>query len=129
MLFNPNWQPDAVSQLLLKAADLIDNHGLAKGTQRAPDGSMCIAGAINWAAFGRSSADGDPGWKGSDANVAFDRMAEFCGGDPVVVANHNLWANQRYRAFVDFNNHTFTTKEMVVNKLRECAMQKQLVDA
>lgn len=49
MLFNKNWDKvpnDPVSDVLLKAADLLEKHGLAKSTRIAFDGSMCFLGAL-----------------------------------------------------------------------------------
>ena len=40
-------------EILLKAADLIEKHGLAKGRQIDEQGQMCAAGAISFAAYGK----------------------------------------------------------------------------
>lgn len=57
MLYDPKWEIEMPVMeewrlILLKAADLIRKHGLAKHTQFSNSGSMCIHGAISIAAKG-----------------------------------------------------------------------------
>ena len=44
---------------LLKAADLIRRHGLAKHTQQDDKGSMCVHGALSIAIFGKPYGDAE----------------------------------------------------------------------
>ena len=43
---------DKPAKILLDAADLIEQYGLAKGTQRDAEGRYCTYGAVMWAATG-----------------------------------------------------------------------------
>jgi hypothetical protein len=55
MLYDPKWQAKtAVVMVLLKAAELVRERGLAKYTQEANDGSICLHGALSIAATGRA---------------------------------------------------------------------------
>jgi hypothetical protein len=59
MLYDPKWEQKAKTQAepwratLLRAADLIREHGLAKYTQQDSEGRMCLHGAISIAATGK----------------------------------------------------------------------------
>jgi hypothetical protein len=61
---------DEVGQVLLKAADLIKERGLAKGTQRDTDGSLCVHGAISVALFGEP-------WKVGGDTEPEERLGAF----------------------------------------------------
>lgn len=44
------------SQIAFKAADYLAEHGHCKGTLEAPDGRVCLEGAIRRAAFGQMAS-------------------------------------------------------------------------
>src|SRR5262245_43210550 len=102
MLYDPKWQVKAEPwrEVLLKAADLIEKHGLSKRCLERPDGSLCIMGAINMAMYGKSFVINDDPVRAK----AIDRMDDFCGA-----------------TFIQFNNARHTTKDDIVAKMRECA--------
>jgi hypothetical protein len=53
MLYNPEWQPKPDQAIvLLKAANLIREHGLAKHTRQDDQGRFCTYGAVATAADG-----------------------------------------------------------------------------
>jgi hypothetical protein len=57
---------DAVSKLLLKAADLIEDHGHCKGQTRSGNGRFCLWGAICMVSHGTPFSDFNeeqPEWK------------------------------------------------------------------
>lgn len=65
MLYDPKWEVETETKtvepwrlVLRKAADIVRERGLAKWTQRATDGSVCIQGAISIAACGEPYGDG-----------------------------------------------------------------------
>lgn len=94
---------DAPAKLLLKAAALIEKHGLAKFTQLAEDGSMCTAGAIV---------------------VAEERNPHECDGygpvGKIAIARLLPHIGQEYGP-ADWNNAPERTKDQVVAKLRAVA--------
>lgn len=128
MLHNPKWdKPTTVSEMLRKAADLIETRGHAKSAlviladtsrvnryAKGPVGSLCIQGAL-FAAEGYSD-DEISGWPMSSA--LFAQSMETLQKHVV-----QQWTTS---SAVQWNNHHRTTKEQVVTKLREVA---ELVDA
>lgn len=94
---------DAASKILLKAAAVIEERGLAKGERCNAKGAMCVHGAIAFAAHGDPHA-----WEQDDGRLAVTRMVEAvdpgCGGAA-------QWNNARER-----------TKDEVVAKLRAVAL-------
>ncbi len=56
MLFDPNWENGNCGwrNLLFRAADIVRERGLAKGTQEDYAGRVCLHGAINIAHYGQT---------------------------------------------------------------------------
>lgn len=92
--------------LLLRAADLIEEHGLAtNGDLRTKStGALCTWGAISWAHHGNE-------WPKHSLveNVAMRRVGLAIGGDGEHKMQVCAWNND-------------SSKEVVVAKLREVAM-------
>lgn len=58
MLYNKDWdKPVKTKTVLLKAADLIREHGLAKHIRQDGNGALCTYGAVAMAADGNISTD------------------------------------------------------------------------
>jgi hypothetical protein len=100
MLFDPNWKkrPDPEisiepwRQTLLAAADYIEEHGWCQGVMTAPDGSVCMLGAI-----------------------------VRCNSQDKLTAEAILVTHFRYSGVAARNDERGRTKEEVIAKLREVA--------
>lgn len=97
-------------QHLLKAADLIDERGLAKGSRFEPDGAMCVHGAVATAITGHFGGD-------SMSGGAIARFEEFLTAYYDI---NTLQVGSGDRA-VYFNNDPERTKAEVVDALRAAA--------
>lgn len=89
-----------VSVTLLKAADLLVQHGHCKHVLEDEKGRICVAAAINMADHGNLYWD-----EGADFEAAFDRLSEYLQADPV-----------------SWNNAPERTADEVVAALRAAAM-------
>lgn len=110
MLQVPSWDRPIETRkewriILNRAADIIDQHGLAKGTQRDSEGRFCIHGALN-VALGRE-------------------LNSYHGDFPGVEAIYRYLQSQGYTGcptgFAYWNNEPGRTKEEVVHVLREAS--------
>lgn len=105
MLYDPQWEQKQKTEswrvALLKAADLIDEHGHAKRVFIDRKGRMCVVGAISMAVYG------DPLRYGSESG-------EACEWFKLAIGQQGI---------CDWNNHKERTKEEVVAKLRKVALE------
>ena len=98
-------------KLILKAANLIDKHGLAKGIEEDWNGAMCIYGALSIAHQGRTAVH----WDGVTHNAA------------IIIAKYldlEIILNLPTSALVDWNNDPRRTKLEVVTAMRESVKAK-----
>lgn len=123
MLYDKRWTRTEVAYLptwrdiLMRAADLIEEHGLAKHTTLDSEGRMCARGAImlafnpNCPVYGTSGRPSWPKW-GCGVGVlreADAQLASYLGLLPD-------WEN-----VASWNNHVSRTQEEVVAALRGAA--------
>ena len=100
-------------EVLLKAADLVEERGLAKFTQEDKSGAVCVQGAIQIALYGRPfSNDWSP--EATAANVVFGKYVKANGPDPERALDNGS-------GNAHWNNMPTRTKEEVVAALRGAA--------
>lgn len=106
---------DEQSRILLRAADLLEKHGLAKHCQRDSEGRMCMAGAIIVAAGGTPetfySWTGDALGSCYPSRAAWEAAMRVIKGLPGCTYGPANW-----------NNAPERTKDEVVAKLRAVAL-------
>lgn len=100
---------DAVSNLLLKAAALIEKHGWCQNRLEDQQGRMCLRGAIGMAAAGNAHFFHGGEWVGV-AKEADQRVHNAISGGKAWECP-GMWNNERGR-----------TQEEVVAKLRAVAL-------
>lgn len=113
MLYDPKWEAPAVEtpteplepwrQLLLDAADTIDERGHAKGVLENRNGGVCLVGALYVAGHGTRRALSPAG------QVALDRMCGFM--------NLPVWR------LVNWNNAPERKADEVTGMMRAAAWQ------
>lgn len=119
MLYNQDWnrKPNPVSEVLLKAADLLEKHGHTKNILKNSDGSMCFMGALNMA------ETGDAWFRNPELAVkAATITANMLGVKPV--RHYLLSKNDPFigvRAIVDWNNAKERTAQEVIDAMRAAA--------
>jgi len=92
------------SEVLLKAADFMASRGHCKGTfEREPGGALCLAGAIQLAAWGDANH-----WNGFSDDITA-RVAEVIDGADYVAA-------------IRWNNEPLTTAGQVIAALDAAAI-------
>ena len=103
---------DEPRKLLLKAAALIEKHGLAKWTVCTPDGRLCLRGAIA-VASGQSHSRAEVNWwHANEMAREADRMVRMSLGEESKYGD----------ASADWNNDDRRTQDEVVAKLRAVAL-------
>lgn len=108
MLFDPKWEEkvevklEPWQEILLKAADLIEQRGWTKDRFENVDGNLCMIGAMRVAVFGKVA------WNHSistrDLTMAHNKLDKFLG-----------------RSAARWNDRSAGYKEEVIAKLREVA--------
>jgi hypothetical protein len=120
MLLDPKWGTQhTITQepwrdLLNRAADLIENHGLAKGTFKDSKGGFCIRGAVHVAA-GLDYDDLDYTSHGGDGFEALEKVSDYLG-----LKQHPLYGATQTVA--EWNNAEIRTQDEVVDALRCAAL-------
>lgn len=77
MLYDPKWEVQIAAPvddwrlILLKAADLVRERGLAKGRQQDSEGRVCLHGAICIAATGQPHTYADAACEAGDRVVGY----------------------------------------------------------
>ena len=113
MLFDPKWNETkpltAEGELLLAAADYLENHGWCQGKLTEPNGAACAIGAMHCGIgalrFGERP-DTDKGLRISETITGFSLyLAKQTGNGRIA----------------DWNDAPGRTKEQVVSMLREAA--------
>ena len=101
-------EAEAWRGVLLRAADEMDRRGLAKGTQCDAKGRVCLAGALNFVAFG------DFSYRNPLQDLeAYQRLQKYLRTLPGDVSHvPGSWHNEPHR-----------TKAECVAALRNCANQ------
>lgn len=103
--------------LMLKAADLIDRYGLAKGHLVDEQGQMCVRGALLVAGGATPLRGGGLlGCRTCDQYSEADH--HFCR---YVIDQLGLFSYDPFNASALWNNHPDRTKAEVVTELRRCA--------
>lgn len=102
-------QLDEVSRLMLKAADLIEKHGLAKDERCSAEGAYCVHGALAMAETGNPEA-----WDNPLEYVATARIFKTLGVQETTFFNP--------RGIAQWNNAPGRTQDEVVAKLRAVAL-------
>lgn len=115
MLYNQDWerQSNPVSDILLKAADLLEKHGLAKFQRMDINGSMCFLGAVQAAQFGIS----DQIKYGGDSDLTLE-VSEAVASLLKLRKGH---APDTRQAVADWNNHPERTSQQVIDAMRQAA--------
>ena len=116
MLYDPRWEEKIVTMplegwqiVLLKAADIVRRRGLAKYTQRAGDGSVCVQGAISVAVTGQVYC--------SSRNEKYCEATRRLG--QYLIAKGEEGADETGNAY--WNNAPERTAEEVIAALEGCA--------
>ncbi len=113
---------DEPSRLLLKAADMIEQRGLKKGSlcddalaKGDAQGALCFRGALNTAMSGNAIC-----WEGWDSDgPAFEaerRMAVALG------LKACIFSGDKALSIPEWNNASARTKEQVIAKMRAVAL-------
>jgi hypothetical protein len=111
--------PEPWRDLMLKAADLIDQRGLAKRTFVDKRGQLCVRGALMAAAGLDGLYDMYHRWPTA---TALYREADARFSQHVVRGNRRRYAAYAHDASAYWNNEDARTKDEVVTELRRCAM-------
>jgi hypothetical protein len=109
MLYDKRWDVDEVGQVLLSAADYMDQHGWCQYLSRNGDGNVCIQGAIE--AMQRIDA--------SQQNISFQALCRL---------NEHLKRTEPSFAMSapsEWNDNRCRSKEQAVAALREAAFVKE----
>jgi hypothetical protein len=128
MLFNQDWEQsnNPVSRLLSRAADLMEQFGLAKFVRKDSNGSMCYLGALEEANGGMFSAD----VYNPLVVEASKRIQKALDLTPAGYRGyHGPETVYPVVAVVDWNNAPERTKEEVVEAMRQAAKVKETADA
>lgn len=123
MLYNQDWdrKPKSVSDVLLKAADLLEQRGHAKFIRVHPNGSMCFLGALE-VAQGYEGGYRSPGGDGPLTREAALVTAKVLGLTVCYTP---------YIRIADWNNLPERTAQEVIDAMRLAATvaAKESVDA
>lgn len=103
---------DEVGQVLLKAAQLIERHGLAKETRLSTEGAFCLHGAISMAACG------DP-----DQDSIIDGLASMAFVE--YLARNDIYKSPTRNGAAFWNNAPERTASEVISALTSCAMTRK----
>lgn len=102
MLYNKDWgrpHTNPLSEMMLRAADLLEKYGHTKRTLREHNGSMCIMGALNMAHHGDADYQFDPSHlvEASKIIAEMQDVRDLYGGCSCVeskdIANVVAWNN------------------------------------
>lgn len=99
MLYDKRWDAKVDTKIepwrkaLFDAADLVRVRGLAKGMQQAPDGSVCLHGALSIAISRTPYADGSTYCDASLAVVAVLRRRGVPYYQPTHITGAAVWNN------------------------------------
>lgn len=116
MLYNQNWnKSNRISDVLLKAASLLEQHGHAKKTMRATDGSMCAMGAL-WC------ADSGNTYTLKDRGLMDDAALAICKALNLQMDRAD-WRKPPVVAIVQWNNAPERTGQEVIDAMRLAAKQ------
>lgn len=119
MLYNKNWGLNEVGQVLIKAADLLEEHGHTKHARERANGSMCFLGALE-----KAQGDGDPKilYRPDSpltyaASEAISRMLGLDTG---------RYGGDHRCACVDWNNDDDRTGQEVIDAMRLAAKTQKV---
>jgi hypothetical protein len=112
-------------EILLKAADYMEEHGKAQGMYVDEDGQVCAVGAITVAVAGIASYSRVTFGRSSNSeqsqaiNLAIKSVKENLSPDEIDI--HFRREDRSDLAMISFGWSDVNSKETVVNKLREIA--------